>query len=113
MNNEFVKVLFERNILSINSKIIANYKGYTLDGSEIPSRGELLVKQIDNTKQGYMIYATPLFGQTRYKVDIQDVLEIDGMDPLRLGRVFNINSDGSPRAEGRKRGRKPKIRTVE
>lgn len=108
MNQEFVKALNERGILSVNSKILANYKGHTLDGSMIPSRGELLVKQID--LQEYKIIATPLFGQTRYVVGIKDIIEIDGMDPIRLGRVFNINPDGSPRQTGRKRGRKPKIR---
>lgn len=106
MNQEFVKALNERGILNVNSKILANYKGHTLDGSSIPSRGELLVKQIDLSE--LKVIATPLFGQTRYVIAIKDIIEIDGMDPIRLGRVFNINPDGSPRSIGKKRGRKPK-----
>lgn len=110
MNIEFVRALKERGILAENTKILANYKGYTLDGSTIPSRGELLVKQMDITETNIMIQATPLFGQTKYQIGLKDIIEIDGMDPVRLGKVFNINSDGSQRVTGRKRGRKPKVR---
>lgn len=110
INTKFFKALNDKGILSINSKILANYKGHTLDGSSIPSRGELLVKHIDLNE--YTIEATPLFGQTRYQIGIKDIIEIDGMDPTRLGRVFNLNPDGSNRATGLKRGRKPKIRTT-
>lgn len=110
MNLEFLKVLYNRGIFTTNSKILANYKGFTLDGSMIPSKGELLVKQIELSEQDVKIEATPLFGQIRYAVKINDIIEIDGMDPPRLGRVFNINPDGSDRAMGRKRGRKAKVR---
>jgi hypothetical protein len=109
MNSEFIKVLNERGILSENTKILAHYKGYTLDGSKIDTKGELLIKKIDFDK--FNLEATPLFGHTRYLINMDDVLEIDGMDPKRLGKVFNINYDGSSQATGKKRGRKPKIRT--
>jgi hypothetical protein len=49
-----------------------------------------------------------LFGQNKYLVKIDDIEEIDGMSPQRLGKVFNINDDGTPRNTGKKRGRKPK-----
>lgn len=112
MNREFVKTLKERGILGINTKILANYKGYTLDGSTIPSKGELLVKEIDIKESTIDILATPLFGQTKYKISVKDIIEIDGMNPQRLGRVFNINIDGSTRITGKKRGRKPKVKTA-
>ena len=107
MNKEFAKVLNDRGILSENTKIVAHYKGYTLDGSKIDTKGELLIKKIDSN---FNIEATPLFGHTKYNIKINDILEIDGMDPKRLGKVFNINYDGSLRNTGKKRGRKPKIR---
>ena len=109
MNREFAKVLNELGIMSENTKIVAYYKGYTLDGSKIDTKGELLIKKIDFDK--FNIEATPLFGHTQYLININDVLEIDGMDPKRLGKVFNINYDGSLQAIGKKRGRKPRVRT--
>lgn len=105
----FAKILTEKGILGTNTKILANYKGYTLDGTEIPSQGELLIKQIESSESEFYVIATPLFGQNRYKIQLKDILEVDGMDPYRLGRVFNINSDGTDKIVGKKRGRKPKI----
>jgi hypothetical protein len=106
MNRDFAKVLNERGILHENTKIVAHYKGFTLDGTTINTKGELLVKRIDIDT--FLIEATPLFGQNKYLVKIDDIEEIDGMSPQRLGKVFNINDDGTPRNTGKKRGRKPK-----
>lgn len=111
MNIEFLRALEQQGILGLNTKILANYEGYTLDGSSIPSRGELLVKHLEFTDTTVKITATPPFGETRYQIKMNDILEIDGMAPERIGRVFNINIDGSNRTMGRKRGRKPKIRS--
>jgi len=113
MDLNFVKVLTEKGILGVNSKILAHYKAYTLDGSMIPSRGELLVKEILMQNKTIYLIATPLFGQVKYTIGLHDIIEIDGMEPERLGRVFNVNPDGSTRSAGKKRGRKAKIKPEE
>jgi hypothetical protein len=43
-----------------------------------------------------------------YIMLVEDVQEVDGMDPARLASIFNIKSDGTDKAAGKKRGRKPK-----
>ena len=43
-----------------------------------------------------------------YTMRIEDVQEVDGMDPARLASIFNIRADGTDKAAGKKRGRKPK-----
>lgn len=44
----------------------------------------------------------------QYTMAVENVLEVDGMDPVRLASIFNICADGTNKAAGKKRGRKPK-----
>lgn len=48
-----------------------------------------------------------------YDMHINDVQEVDGMDPVRLASVYNIKADGENKTAGKKRGRKPKIKTAQ
>ncbi len=47
----------------------------------------------------------------KYIMHIDDVQEVDGMDPVRLASVFDIKADGGNKITGKKRGRKPKVKT--
>lgn len=49
----------------------------------------------------------------KYTMHINDVKEVDGMDPIRLASVFDIKADGEKKIAGKKRGRKPKIKTTQ
>lgn len=51
-----------------------------------------------------------------YTMHVNDVQEVDGMEPARLASVYNIRADGGNKKVGKKRGRKPKtahINTIE
>lgn len=43
-----------------------------------------------------------------YQMLVQNIQEIDGMDPVRLASVYNIKANGQVKKPGKKRGRKPK-----
>ena len=43
-----------------------------------------------------------------YVMHVDNVQEVDGMEPTRLASVFNIKADGSDKIAGKKRRRKPK-----
>jgi hypothetical protein len=47
----------------------------------------------------------------KFTMHINDVKEVDGMDPIRLASVFDIKADGGNKVAGKKRGRKPKVKT--
>ena len=49
----------------------------------------------------------------KYIMHIDNVKEVDGMNPARLASVFNIKADGSNKVAGKKRGRKPKLKTTQ
>jgi len=44
----------------------------------------------------------------RYKMEFDRIEKLDGMDLSRFAAVYNIKPDGSSKAQGKKRGRKPK-----
>jgi hypothetical protein len=47
----------------------------------------------------------------KFTMHIDDVKEVDGMEPVRLASVFDIKADGGAKIAGKKRGRKPKVKT--
>lgn len=49
----------------------------------------------------------------QYSMHVGDVKEVDGMEPARLASVYNIKANGETKAAGKKRGRKPKIKTTQ
>ena len=49
----------------------------------------------------------------KFTMHIDDVKEVDGMDPVRLASVFDIKADGNKKVAGKKRGRKPKVKTTQ
>jgi hypothetical protein len=49
----------------------------------------------------------------KYTMHINDVKEVDGMEPIRLASVFDIKSDGGKKIAGKKRGRKPRVKTTQ
>ena len=46
------------------------------------------------------------------QVKPDQVLTIDGMDPLKLASVYGMKKDGSNKTLGKKRGRKPKTLSI-
>ena len=71
---------------------------------------EYVIKDIVNTAQGRSLNLRENDGVRELRVQIEDVIAIDGMSIERYAEIYNINPDGSLRSTGRKRGRKPKIR---
>jgi hypothetical protein len=49
----------------------------------------------------------------RYSVPCDKVITIDGMAPIRLAAAYDIKADGINKNGGKKRGRKPRINTLE
>jgi hypothetical protein len=69
---------------------------------------ELMMEEFDGT----IFYCRDRLGK-KYTMHINDVKEVDGMEPTRLASVFNIKADGENKITGKKRGRKPKIKTTQ
>lgn len=49
----------------------------------------------------------------QYTMHVDNVQEVDGMEPARLASVYNIKANGENKTAGKKRGRKPKVKTTQ
>jgi hypothetical protein len=66
---------------------------------------ELMMEDFD----GEIFFCRDRLGK-KYTMHVDDVSEVDGMDPNRLASVFNIAPDGNDAIIGKKRGRKSKVK---
>ena len=69
---------------------------------------ELMMEEFNGT----IFYCRDRLGK-KYTMHIDDVKEVDGMEPARLASVFDIKADGSNKVAGKKRGRKPRVKTTQ
>ena len=69
---------------------------------------ELMMEDFD----GKTFYCRDRLGK-KYTMPLKEVREVDGMTPVRLASVFNIKANGTNSVVGKKRGRKPKMKTTQ
>lgn len=69
---------------------------------------ELMMEEFNGTT----FYCRDRIGK-KYTMHVNNVLEVDGMEPSRLASVFDIKSNGENKVVGKKRGRKPKTKTTQ
>lgn len=105
MDRNLCESLVEKNLICKGTKLLATIKRIGVGNIVTQKQVNLVVEIIE----GSMIF-TCLDPDTKQQVNIipSQILDVDGMVPDRLGKIFNINPDGTIRAPGKKRGRKPK-----
>jgi len=105
MERNLCITLVEKNLICKGTKILATIKKIGIGESIMTKPTHLVVESIEDG-----VFFTCLIPDTKQQVDIvhSQILSVDGMVPDRLGKIFNINPDGTLRAPGKKRGRKPK-----
>ena len=102
MNAALYQTLTERNIIKVGSVIKGRSLRKGLGG--MPQ----MVLKIGSVRQvcvGALVCKDNL---NTYVMQMEDIEEIDGMDPKRLASVYNIKADGTAKPVGKKRGRKRK-----
>ena len=108
MNDNLAKTLVNKNIINTNTKLETRYLGQGLDGSfTVSSVGIFTVSEIRKI-ENIIIFTLVRNDGFKTIVSADDVLRIDGMDPVRLANVYNLKEDGSPGKISKKRGRKSK-----
>ena len=111
MNSKLAESLMNKNIIKpgtlVYGRTTVSGLGQTLTTAPV----EVMVENFQNNT----FYCRDRTGK-QYVMPVENVDEVDGMNPVRLASIFNIKADGSDKAAGKKRGRKPKtahINTVE
>jgi|SaaInl74LU_5_DNA_1037368.scaffolds.fasta_scaffold04786_8 hypothetical protein len=100
--NQLLKTLLTKQLIPYNTKLTGRCHARYLGGTQ----KVLMTVYLKNLKtNGFM--CTGELGE-EYLMRWDDLKSIDGMDPTRYAKVYNIKEDGSTTSSGKKRGRKPK-----
>ena len=104
MDRNLCETLVRKKLICKGTKLLATIKKVGIGETITVKPTNLVVEQIKG------LFLTCLDIDTKQNIDIipSQILDVDGMVPERLGKIFNINPDGTLRAPGKKRGRKPK-----
>lgn len=107
MDKELIKALVLKKIIKKGTKILASILRTGASGYPVRKLYLLTIDHIDDNKINFICKIPPNTNETTV-INYSQILDIDGMDPVRLGKTFNLSSDGSYSAPGKKRGRKSK-----
>jgi hypothetical protein len=112
MNIELATTLISRGIVNNKTRILARCPVPAFGG--MPTE-KLLFLNVDKviSEDGTMKFISSHRSGRKFSVPIDKIEEIDGMEPTRLGLAFDIKADGLKKGAGKKRGRKPRINTLE
>jgi hypothetical protein len=114
MQADLAEILITRGILLTGMEIESRYDTSTFDGAgKVSAHGGFMIQEIMHDDENNIEFLTVSVkdGHKR-NITVESVLTIDGMDPDRFAAVYDIQSDGSNKAVGKRRGRKPKNRNV-
>lgn len=113
MHPRLLAQLIERGVIRPRSEVEAVYLGRDLGGNSLVRlNGTFLVLEVLSTPEGYVLDCANTLDGRRRRLPGEAVLRIDGMTPERMGANFALSIEGEPLKVGKRRGRKPKIRTV-
>lgn len=108
-NNELIASMIEKNTFSQDTLITARYLFKTALGVSW-STGLFYFRQVRQLPEsGYYVFDLErVEDHSLTTVGMEHIITIDGMDPARFADVYDLNSDGTIKNRGKKRGRKSK-----
>lgn len=111
MDIQLAEILFEKQLFNKGMEVEAKYDTYSLGNiSTIGTVGEFMIQDISKLN-GKLIFTTASTDDGKIRLfESCHIIGIDGMTPIRFAAVYGLMPNGSLRRQGKKRGRKPKIR---
>ena len=109
MDSKFCEALVKKKVICKGTVLNAAVTKEGVGGVRSPGIANVIVEQLNYFQTGRLNF-TCKYPDTQQYTEIipSQIFTVDGMVPERLGKIFNINLDGTLRAPGKKRGRKPK-----
>ncbi len=106
--NQLISALYERSVIGTDNVITANYTLKDSGGKKTNKTGDFGVISVEKDSDRINFVLQHVIDKHQVIVSDDQILAIDGMDLCRYADVYDINSDGSGKKVGKKRGRKPK-----
>lgn len=112
MNNELASLLIEKQVIrKRRTRIRCICDVLAMGGIPIKADSTLIVDDIYCNSEGTITFKASSSNGRKYLVPASQIFEIDGMNPDRMAAAFDVKPDGSLKAMGKRRGRKPKNRS--
>jgi hypothetical protein len=112
MNKGLAQALLERGIINSTTRVIARCPVQGMGGAPVEKILPLNIQKVIVEDDEMKFISSHRDGR-RFAVPAEQILEIDGMNPVRLAAAYDIKATGDIRAAGKKRGRKPRINIPE
>lgn len=114
MNLLLLRKLIDKEIIKYDTEIDASYSGGDISGSPmVQTLGSFTIVRIyDRGEDGIELLGANTSDGTRRIISADHVTKIDGMDPIRLAGIFGLSDTGEPLRQGKRRGRKPRIKAL-
>jgi hypothetical protein len=77
-------------------------------GRTVTAQGTFTIKDVNTVNENVIFQLISTFDGSLRTATSDQILTIDGMDPLRYASVYGIKANGGSAAQQRRRGRKPK-----
>lgn len=110
MNRTLAKALIEKGVIRAASEVDAKYQGLHLGGintSELV--GTFILKRAyESEKKGIYFDVASIIDGKPYRIMVEDIVKIDGMDMERVAAIYNLDIEGNPQRAAKRRGRRPK-----
>jgi hypothetical protein len=106
--NQLISALYDRSAIGTDNVVTASYTLRDGDGKKTKRVGDFGVIHVEKTTDHINFVLQHVTDKNRVIVSDHQILAIDGMDLSRYADVYDLNSDGTMKKVGKKRGRKPK-----
>jgi hypothetical protein len=111
MDSNLAEALLNKGVLKQDTEIDAVHTVSDMAGlPTVTKEDTFTVVQAKKGDQRVWVLATRNSDGRRVQLPDTAITRIDGMDPDRCAKAFNLRADGSKARTGKKRGRKPKHR---
>lgn len=109
MDAVLAQALVAHKLINIGTEVEARHAARGLGPMAVRVHGRFMVQTIQRTTSGRLVFGlrNPLEG-TSARVQAEDIVRIDGMEPQTFAHAFRLDPQGQPLQLGRKRGRKAK-----
>lgn len=104
-----VGTLLSRGLIGLDTVVTARIGTKTRMGIMRYATADYTITRSEQGTGRWDLVLRSVIGQLEVRASDGDIVALDGMSVDRYADVYNINSDGSDKKVGRKRGRKPKI----
>ena len=106
--NKLISALIEHQAIGSDNVVTASYTVRDGVGRFVKKVGTFGIVSFEKYGDTINFTLQDVIEKNKIQVDDESILAIDGMDIGRYADVYNLNSDGTSKKLGKKRGRKPK-----